>query len=115
MIFTYQGEHHTDEDHNAGGNVLDEEDGGDEHTEQRDEHVAPEFGLDHLWIEQTRFCALYTCTITSSVSQLAYSVPTGKARLEKLASATICLTLFMAGIHSEGELNNLWVSWIVES
>jgi len=43
-----QGEHHTDEDHNAGGNVLDEEDGGDEHTEQRDEHVAPEFGLDHL-------------------------------------------------------------------
>ena len=56
-----------------------------------------------------------SASITSSVSQLAYSVPTGKARLEKLASATICLTLFIAGIHSEGELNSLWVNWIVES
>ena len=46
-------------------------------------------------------------SITSSVSQLAYSVPTGNARLEKLASATICLILFIAGIHSDGPLNSL--------
>ena len=46
-------------------------------------------------------------SITSSVSQLAYSLPTGNALLEKLASATICLTLFMAGIHSDGPLNSL--------
>lgn len=52
---------------------------------------------------------------TSSVSQLAYSVPTGNALLEKLASATICFTLFMAGIHSDGELNSLWVNCIDES
>merc|ERR1719348_1170848 len=54
-------------------------------------------------------------SITSSVSQLAYSVPTGKALLEKFASATICFTLFMAGIHSDGLLNNLCVSSIEDS
>ena len=54
-------------------------------------------------------------SITSSVSQLAYSVPTGNDRLEKPASATICLILFMAGIHSDGPLNSLWVNSIEES
>ena len=49
-------------------------------------------------------------SMTSSVSQLAYSVPTGKARLEKFASATISLILFMAGIHSDGPVNSLWVN-----
>ena len=48
MVFIYQSEHYADQDHDAGGDVLDEDNSGDEHAEERDEHVTPELSLNHL-------------------------------------------------------------------
>ena len=45
---TNQSEDNTDEDHDAGGDVLDQHNSGDEDTEEGDAHVSPELSLNDL-------------------------------------------------------------------